>query len=299
MSSTHFTERNIHALGALVLLTLLLAGCGSTHSTTATIDSSLSNSVTPTTVGGTSAMATLKHQPEGTANLSWDHASHLLTVQFMLTGLAPGSIHPVHIDHGFCSKPSSDQEKTLYPLVNVSADIHGVASATSKVSVPDGIPASGWYIEVHNGPGLSNVEQGLLIACGDIVNHNPSLKSSQTAQVVLQPTGSANQNVSGDASLTLAGHTLKVELTLSGMAPKSEHMAHIHAGSCANQGSVVYSLTPVKADAAGKATVTTMIQNVMTIPAQGWYINLHNNTDMSTQTGFDPIACGDIMLNKA
>lgn len=297
MSSTYFTERKIHALGALVLLTLLFAGCGSTHSTTATLSNSLTNSATPTTVGGTSAMATLKHQPEGTVNLSWDHTSQLLTVQFLLTGLAPGSIHPVHIEHGSCSKPG-DHEKTLYPLVNVSADIHGVASATSKVSVPDGIPASGWYIEVHNGPGLSNAGQEVSIACGDIVNHNPSTKSSQTAQVVLQPTGAANQNVSGDASLTLAGHTLKVELTLSGMAPKSEHMAHIHAGSCASQGSVVYPLTPVKADAAGKATVTTIIQNVMTIPAQGWYINLHNTTDLSTQTGFDPIACGDIMLNK-
>jgi hypothetical protein len=36
----------------------------------------------------------------------------------------------------------------------------------------------------------------------------------------------------------------------------------------------------------------------MTIPARGWYINLHNSTDLSTQTGFDPIACGDVVLNK-
>jgi hypothetical protein len=174
-----------------------------------------------------------------------------------------------------------------------------VASATSKVSVSTGIPASGWYIEAHNGPGLASVDQEESIACGNVVNHDTSLKTSQTAQVVLQPTDSTNQNVVGSAYLTLSGHTLKVELMLGGMAAKSEHMAHIHAGSCTSQGSVVYPLTPVKADAAGKATVTTIIQNVMTIPAQGWYINLHNSTDLSTQSGFDPIACGDVVLNKA
>ncbi len=205
----------------------------------------------------------------------------------------------MHINQGSCSSKSNEQEKTLYPLVNVSADTHGVVNATSKVSVQNGIPASGWYVDIRNGPGLSNIDQAQSIACGDIVNHDTSLRSTQAVQAALQPTGSANQNASGVAHLTLSGHTLKVDLTLSGLAPKSEHMAHIHAGSCASQGSVVYPLTPVKADASGKATVTTTIQNVMTIPAQGWYINVHDSTDISTQTGFDPIACGDVVLNKA
>jgi hypothetical protein len=299
MSRTHFTERNIYALGALALLALLSTACGGAHSTNATVSHNFSNSTMAAPVGGTSATATLKHQPEGTASLSWDHTSHMLTIQFMLTGLAPGSIHPVHLDQGSCSMKSGNHDKTLYPLVNISADLHGVASATSKVSVSTGIPASGWYIEAHNGPGLASVDQEESIACGNVVNHDTSLKTSQTAQVVLQPTDSTNQNVVGSAYLTLSGHTLKVELMLGGMAAKSEHMAHIHAGSCTSQGSVVYPLTPVKADAAGKATVTTIIQNVMTIPAQGWYINLHNSTDLSTQSGFDPIACGDVVLNKA
>ncbi len=300
MSSKYFTERNLYSLGALALLALLLTACGGAHSTTATLSNSLSNNSTPTApAGGTSATATLKHQPQGTASLSWDHASHMLTIQLMLTGLAPGSVHPVQINQGTCSNKSGEHDKTLYPLVNVSADTHGVVNASSKVSVQNGIPASGWYVDVHNGPGLSNNDQAQSIACGDIVNHDTSLRSTQTAQVALQSTAGANQNASGEAHLTLSGHTLKVELTLSGLAPKSEHMVHIHAGTCASQGSVVYPLTPVKADASGKATATTTIQNVMTIPAQGWYINVHNSTDISTQTGFDPIACGDVVLNKA
>lgn len=300
MSSKYFTERNLYSLGALALLALLLTACGGARSTTATVSNSLANNNTPTSpVGGTSAAATLKHEPGGTASLSWDHTSRMLTVQLMLSGLAPGSVHPVHIEQGSCSNKSGERDKTLYPLVNVSADTRGVVNATSKVSVQNGIPASGWYVDVHNGPGLSNTDQAQAIACGSVANRDTSLRSTQTAQVALQPTAGANQDASGGVHLTLSGHTLKVDLTLSGLAPKSEHMAHIHAGTCASQGSVVYSLTPVKADAAGKATVTTTLQNVMTIPAQGWYINVHDSTDMSTQTGFDPIACGDVVLNKA
>jgi len=298
MSSKYFTERNVYPFAALALLALLLTACGGSHSTTATLSNTLSNNATSTPVGGTSATATLKHQPQGSASLTWDHTSHMLSVQLTLTGLAPGSIHPVQINQGSCSK-SGEHDKALYPLVNLSADSHGMASMTSKVSVPDGIPASGWYVAVHNGPGLSNSDQAQSIACGDVVNHDTSLRSSQAVQVTLQPTDAANQNASGEAQLTLSGHTLKVALTLSGLAPKSEHMAHIHAGTCASQGSVIYSLTPIKADASGKASVTTTIQNVMTIPAQGWYINVHDSTDISTQTGFDPIACGDVVLNKA
>ncbi len=72
MFSKYLTERKIYALGALALLALLLAGCGGARSTTATISNSLSsNSATATPVGGTSATATLKHQPEGSASLSW------------------------------------------------------------------------------------------------------------------------------------------------------------------------------------------------------------------------------------
>lgn len=299
MSSKYFPERGFYALTALALLALLLAGCGGTSAPTATLSNSLPGNVTSTPVGGTSAIATLKHQPMGTVNLSWDHTSRMLTAQLMLTGLAPGSVHPVRINQGSCSDNTGDHEKTLYPLASVSADTHGAINTSAKVKISDGIPAKSWYVDVHNGPGLANSDQAASIACADIVNHDTSLKSTQTATATFQPTSAGNQNASGTAHLTLSGHTLTVQLNVTGLAPRSEHMVHIHAGSCASQGSVVYPLTPIKADASGKANVRTTIQNVMTIPANGWYVNLHYSTDLSTQTGFDPIACGDVVLNKA
>jgi hypothetical protein len=54
----------------------------------------------------------------------------------------------------------------------------------------------------------------------------------------------------------------------------------------------------VKANAQGKATITTAVQNVLVIPVHGWYINIHRSKDLSTQTGFDPVACGDVVLSR-
>jgi Cu/Zn superoxide dismutase len=310
MFARNFTERKIFVLAAPLLFALILAGCGgkSATNTTASVNNGLSQHATASpsvSAGATKATATLKRQPVGNANLSWDPTDHMLTAQLMLTGLAPSSVHPVHIDEGSCSSRSSSTPssgngtstatKALYPLVNATADSHGVINTSSKVSVPTGIPAKSWYLEVYNGPGLSAADQAMPIACGDIVNHDTSLRSSQSAQVPLQaPANAANQDAQGTAHLSLSGHTLTVQLTVTGLAPKTQHMVHIHSGKCASQGSVVYPLTTLSADASGKATSTTTIQNVTSIPATGWYVNVHNGTDLSTQTGFDPITCGDV-----
>lgn len=302
MFKRYFTERKWYTCAALAALVLLLAGCGGGKNSSASVTNSLSSNsgaASPTASAATSAVVTLKHQPTGTANLSWDHTTRKLTVQVKLTGLAPNSIHPVHIDQGNCADNDGGHDRTLYPLMNAVADAHGVATLTSTVNAPNGIPAKNWYLDVHNGPGMSTSDQSLSIVCGDIVNHDTSLRSTQSAQVVLQsPAGDKSQHVSGNATLTLTGHTLTVQLTLTGLEPKSQHMVHIHSGSCASQGAVIYPLTLVKADALGNSTTTTTIQNVSAIPASGWYINVHYGTDLSTQTGFDPISCGDVTVSK-
>jgi hypothetical protein len=209
-------------------------------------------------------------------------------------GLAPNSTHPSHIHTGSCS----NQGNVIYPLQNIAVDAHGVGMATTMVSVPNGIPASGWYVNVHNGPGLSPSDQFLPIVCGDVSNSNTSTTAPQSVHLTLSaaPGASAGETVSGTAQLSLTGTTLTVTLTLSGLEPNSAHAAHIHAGSCESQGAVVYPLTSVVADASGNATVMTTINNVSSIPSSGWYVNVHHSTALSTQTGFDPIACGNVTV---
>lgn len=272
----------IAILGVAALL--LLAGCGSTSAPSSSSSSSKS-SVTTATV-------TLKHVPNGTADLTWNPSDHMLTVKVSLVGLAPTSMHPEHIHTGSCS----NQGNVIYPLKTIMADAHGVGTETSMVSVPDGIPTSGWYVNVHNGPTLSPSDQFLPITCGDVSNSNTSKTASQSVHIMLQsaPNASMGESASGMAQLSLSGNTLTVKLTLSGLGPNTMHAAHIHTGSCESQGAVLYPLTTVKADAAGSASETTVVKNVSSIPSTGWYVNVHHSTALSTQTGFDPIACGNV-----
>lgn len=235
----------------------------------------------------------LRHTPFGTATLKWDPKSENLTVTVNLVGLAGNSTHPAHIHGGDCD----DNGPILYPLNNVVANAAGDAHTTTVIpDIEGGIPASGWYINVHNGPTLATPAQAMAIACGNVHNSNTSLNQVQTVETFLGATPDPNQAVSGSATLTLHKETLTVTVTVHGLVPGSVHPEHIHAGSCQSQlpGTIVYPLNNLVGDQNGNATSTTVIQNVKTIPEHGWYVNVHRSTNLTTQTGFDPIACGNV-----
>lgn len=293
-STSQYHLPDIIAMLTLTLTALLLfAACGGpAGAPPPTVPPTTSR--TPT---GKTATATLSHEPTGTATLTWTPGNKTLVVKMSLTGLAPNSKHPAHIHSGSCTQ----QGKALYSLNDVVADAHGNATTTTTIkNVSGGIPASSWFINVHNGPGTSPADQDLSIACTDIANTNISTASTQTVDAKFRsaPSSSAGQNVSGTATLSLAGTTLTVTTNLSGFVPNSSHAEHIHSGSCTSQGDVVYQLNPIKADGKGDATTTTGIKNVASIPSSGWYINIHNGTDMNNQTSFDPVACGDVVPGK-
>ena len=293
MLTKYLMKRKINLLAVLgVAAAVLLAGCGGTTSPPASAPTSTAVSTRATS--GSTASATLKHMPNGMATIGWNPASLMLTVKFSLIGLAPNSTHPAHIHTGSCT----NQGAVVYSLQNVSADAHGVGTSTTVIKNVKTVPASGWYINVHNGPGLSPSDQFLPIVCSDLTFSNISPTSSLSVQVPLNaaPGSGSSETASGTAHLTLSGSTLTVKLTLSSLQPNSSHAAHIHAGSCESQGAVVYPLQNVVADASGNANVTTTITNVSSIPRSNWYVNVHYSTNLSTQTGFDPIACGNVTV---
>ncbi len=290
MVRKYFASRTVDLLAVLsVVVVLLLSACGGSTSTPASSGTATSTSAASSS---TSATATLKHAPNGTANITWDPASQGLTVKISLVGLAPSSTHPAHIHSGSCAK----QGAVVYPLQNVVADAHGVGSSTTVIKDVKTLQPTGWYLNIHNGPGLSPADQFLPIVCSDLTFSNISPTSSLSVQVPLTaaPGSSASESASGTAHLTLSGSTLTVKLTLTGLQPGTSHAAHIHAGSCESQGAVVHPLNNVVADSSGNYNGTTTIKNVSSLPGSGWYVNIHYSTDLSTQTGFNPIACGNV-----
>jgi len=228
--------------------------------------------------------------PEGAATISWDQPSKGLTIKIALVGMAPNSTHPANIYAGSCVK----QGGVAQPLQNVVADAHGVGLSTTVIKNVMTLPASGWNITVHNGPGLAPADQFLPIVCSDLAFTHFSPASSLSVQVPLNT--APGSGASGTAHLTISGKTLTVKLTMSGLQPHSSHAAHIHAGTCASQGAVVYNLQNVVANASGNADVTTTIHNVSSIPGHIWFVNVHYGTNVSTQTGYNPIACGDVVV---
>lgn len=270
--------RRLALLAPASLALAVLAACGSSGTS-----GTASASPTSSASGARTAHVTLQHQPRGEAKLAV--ASNTLTVTITLNGLAPNSVHPAHI-HGMGTCTSNSP--VIHPLSNVVANATGSASVTSTVAGVTSIPASGWYVNVHNGPTLNPQDQFSPIACGEV--HG----GANEVTVPLQQGSGPSQAASGSADLNVSNGQLTVKVTMTGLAPNSVHAAHIHTGSCTNQGPVLHPLSDIAADGSGQATSVTALPGVGFIPAGQWYLNVHGSTDLNTQTGFDPIACGDI-----
>lgn len=282
-------------LGAAIVV--LLSGCDGQAQANALRLTKADQPTSPTPPAAV-AVAALVPQPVGSANLTWDPATNnTLTVDVSLMGLAPAdpasynsADYPAEIGNGNCQQPG----KALYPLKPISADKSGAGSSTTSVKgVAGGIPAKGWYLAVRS-PAAGN--QGALLSCAPILNPNPSTTQKQSTKTLLR--GLVHQHggeaAVGEAHMSLSGTTLMVTVDLVGLNPGSKHDAHIHSGSCQKQGPVVHPLQTITADANGRAHVVTTIQNVKSIPGN-WYVNIHNGTDLTSQAGFQPIACGDVL----
>ncbi|QBD78455.1 CHRD domain-containing protein [Ktedonosporobacter rubrisoli] len=270
--------------GALFIAACSPIGTASTSKKTTSLSSTVIN-----------ANAVLKHTPVGTADLAWEPGAHALTVKIGLTGLAPKSSYPAYIYAGSCKAPG----KLMYTLSVITADDAGAATSTSTVKdVAGGIPADGWHLLVDSAQSASG-DKAMPIACGNVSNPNPSATVAHKVQIILANTSAPDQSASGVAQLVLTNGKLTVSLSMSGLAPASSHGADIHLGTCDSQGKVLYTLKELKADSAGKASSTTTLNDVHTLPANGWYISVHSAVQATAQAAADPVACGDVIVSHS
>jgi plastocyanin len=123
--------------------------------------------------------------------------------------------------------------------------------------------------------------------------------SVNTASVILSPKN--NSNVTGTATLNfISPGNLTVSIIVSNLTPNSTHPAHIHKGSSAAGGPILYPLNNVTADANGTGTSTTTISGPpwFAIATKGWFINVHQGPTM-VGAGATPISSGDIVRSEA
>jgi hypothetical protein len=116
-------------------------------------------------------------------------------------------------------------------------------------------------------------------------------KSAATsATAILSSTKGAK--VKGTATLTIDSKTqqLTVVVKATGFVPNSVHPEHVHSGTTAKTGAVVYPLGNLTANKNGDATATTVIKGVNSIPTSGWVINIHQST-----TDLTVLASGDVV----
>jgi hypothetical protein len=84
----------------------------------------------------------------------------------------------------------------------------------------------------------------------------------------------------GTILLTKGEGTVMLELQITGLAADSQHVSHIHIGSCQQTGGIIYALNPVIADGTGVADTKSLVHATYP-PASGhWYVVVHAGPDM-------------------
>jgi hypothetical protein len=100
--------------------------------------------------------------------------------------------------------------------------------------------------------------------------------------------------VSGTGDIVKGTGSFTLTIKLTGMPANSIHVSHIHAGGCARPGGIVYNLTSVTASSSGAATTTSTVPALYSVPASGWYVNVHFGPDFTEAEYAPSISCGDL-----
>jgi hypothetical protein len=108
-------------------------------------------------------------------------------------------------------------------------------------------------------------------------------------RVAVEPMGGSG--VSAEASLREVGAQTSVQFTIRDGPPNATLAAHIHQGSCQQQGPVVLPLEQIITDATGIGTsVTTVAMPIRSLQDGQHYVQAH----APGVTPGPPVACGDI-----
>jgi CHRD domain-containing protein len=130
------------------------------------------------------------------------------------------------------------------------------------------------------------------IACGG--SNGPAAATSPKPAATFTMGSMGGSGVTGVGQVYKQTGSFTVSIQIKGLAANSSHVSHVHIGTCAKPGSVAYALIQVVADASGNATATTTVAEYYSMPATGWYVNVHRGPDFSEAEYAPSVSCGDL-----
>jgi len=243
----------------------------------------------------------LDGMPAGAVRI-WRNSQGRLEARLAVYGLTPGSSHNASID-GPKSTPLTPEVR--FPAF--TADSMGRANVTLTVTSSTGALASGSRFSIRLGSYASNAAKNLpaeeLIAGSGFLPASPRGVLSGLHPRSFGATGGYQGRLHGWVKIAYNANTqtLSVTVTAYGLAPGA-HAAHIHLGSCQQQGAVKYMLMDFQASSHGSIINQTRTVKPVTPapPHTGWYLNLHlgNGGDILAKgmptLNFRPELCGDV-----
>lgn len=233
---------------------------------------------------------TLRAMPHGSVSFGRDRHHHL-TVLVSVYGLTPGSSHAVDL--------SIPRRFAVIRFAALRAASSGQAHVT-LASHFDGRFPPGSVLIIRLGTGGSHLARTPIALTRRLTRagHHHRLIA-----VEVSPRGVSFGMPRGAAKLSFnrRKHTLTVIVHASGLTP-GPHAAHIHLGSCQNQGPVKYMLRDLVANRHGvvRLAVSVFTNVTQPIPARGWYLNIHQgNSRNILHNGqptifFRPLLCANI-----
>jgi hypothetical protein len=236
----------------------------------------------------------LQSMPAGTVWL--DRGSNgRLRARVDVFGLTPGSTHLVSIDSRL-GRPVS--------FTALTANSAGQADATLLSATGVGsLPSLSRFV-IRLGDTTADPLAAEPIAESVVLPAHPVPGAAFALHAVtVNTSGVALGQPGGQAAISYdaAAQTLTVTLTAAGLTP-GPHAAHIHLGSCLNQGPVKYMLADFVADANGAIiNQTRVVTGVPSVPGPGnWYLNLHQGgmsqilANGAPTLYFRPMLCADL-----
>ncbi|HEX4703499.1 MAG TPA: hypothetical protein VH352_15335, partial [Pseudonocardiaceae bacterium] len=243
---------------------------------------------TPHKTPSTTSHLTLRATPVGTVSLT-RAANGNLAAHLNLFGLTPGSRHDTAISRGL---------STVVRFPEITADGAGRVQATiTSIDKARELPAGSQFtirLGTSGSPLAAQViaRSGALTANTESQFHAVSENSNHVA------IGQLSGRVTAVFDATAQKLTLTVNAT--GLSPGA-HAAHIHIGTCANQGAVQYMIMDLQANAHGDVVnETRVVTGVTAMPPAGTrYLNIHQGDSNSILANgspalpFRPLLCAN------